>query len=140
MKISLRSWVVASLVLMAFTSAALAQLETGTLSGTVTDPSGAVVANAKITAKNLGTGLTRAASSTANGTYTIVSLPPGRYEVSVEAAGFETLRQNVDVTVGGRATVDVAMKVGTTGTVVEVVAESAGAQVNTQDQQISTTV
>jgi len=140
MKISWRFSFISLLLLFTLTSFVFAQLETGTVSGTVTDPSGAVVSNAKVTAKNLRTGLARTATSSANGSYTIVSLPPGRYEMTIEAAGFETVRQNVDVTVGGRATVDSALKVGTTGTVVEVVAESAGAQVNTQDQQISTTV
>ncbi|HKT23620.1 MAG TPA: TonB-dependent receptor [Terriglobales bacterium] len=110
------------------------------MSGTVTDPSGAVISNAKVTAKNLGTGLTRSVTSSGNGAYTIVNLPPGRYDVSVETAGFETFKQTIDVTVGGRSTVDAALKVGTQGTIVEVTAENAGAQVNTQDQQISNTV
>lgn len=127
-------------LLLTFAVIATAQLETGVLSGTVSDPSGAVVSGATVTAKNLGTGLTRTITSSSNGSYTLVNLPPGRYEITVGTPGFDTFKQTVDVTVGGRTTVDAALKVGTTGTVVEVVAENAGAQVNTQDQQISNTV
>ncbi|MFL6438700.1 MAG: TonB-dependent receptor domain-containing protein [Terriglobales bacterium] len=140
MKGSLRFPLLSILLTFVLASFTFGQLETGTLAGTVTDPSGAVVSNAKVTAKNQGTGLTRTITSGANGSYTLVNLPPGRYDVTVETPGFETLKRTVDVTVGGRTTVDAALKVGTTGTVVEVVAENAGAQVNTQDQQISNTV
>jgi outer membrane receptor protein involved in Fe transport len=117
-----------------------AQVETGTLSGTVTDPSGAVVANATVTATNTGTGLVRSVKTGSNGTYTIVDLPPATYEVSVASANFETYKRSVAVNVGGRTTVDAALQVGSQSTVVEVSAEGGGVQVNTQDQQISNTV
>lgn len=136
----LRFFFLSALCTLTFVAFSFAQIESGIVSGTVTDPSGAVVSNATVTAKNLGTGLSRTVTSSANGSYTLTSLPPARYEISVDAAGFQTFRQTVDVTVGGRTTVDAAMKVGTTGTVVEVTAENAGAEVNTQDQQISNTI
>jgi outer membrane receptor protein involved in Fe transport len=126
--------------LFALVNFAFGQAETGTISGTVTDATGAVISGATVTAQNVGTGLTRAAKSTGNGTYTLLNLPPATYTVTVEAPGFEKLKQTVAVTVGGRETVDAAMKVGTEGTVVEVTAEAANSQVNTQDQQISNTV
>jgi len=127
-------------LVLAFATFAFGQAETGTLSGTVTDSTGAVIAGAKVTATNLGTGLARSASTGANGSYTIVDLPPATYQVTVDSGGFSTFKQTVAVNVGSRVTVDAAMNVGTTGTVVEVTAEAAGAQVNTQDQQISNTV
>ena len=127
-------------VLLALANFAFGQAETGTISGTVTDSTGAVIGGATITAQNVGTGLTRTTKSTANGSYTILNVPPATYTVTVENPAFETLKQTVDVTVGGRATVDASLKVGTTGTVIEVTAEAANAQVNTQDQQISNTV
>ena len=131
---------VGAFVLLLLTNFAFGQAETGTISGTVADSSGAVISGATVTAQNVGTGLTRTSKTNANGTYTLLNLPPATYTVTVEAPGFEKLKQTIDVTVGGRATVDAAMKVGTTGTVVEVIAEAANAQVNTQDQQISNTV
>ena len=129
-------------ILLVFTLAVccVAQIETGTLAGTVTDQSGAVVSNAKITATNTGTGLTRNVTSTANGIYTITDLPPGTYTVTVEAANFQTFKQTVAVNVGGRTTVDAGLQVGSASTIVEVSAEGSGVQVNTQDQQISSTV
>ena len=126
--------------LFALANFAFGQAETGALAGTVTDATGAVISGAKVTAKNMGTGLTRTVNTSGNGTYTIVNLPPATYEVTIESANFETQKQTVAVTVGGRITADAALKVGTAGTVVEVTAEAAGAQVNTQDQQISNTV
>ena len=117
-----------------------AQIETGTLAGTVTDPSGAVVANASVTATNTGTGLVRSVNSSSNGTYTIVDLPPGTYEVSIQSANFETSKKTVAVNVGGHTTVDAQLQVGAASTVVEVSGEASGVQVDTQDQQISNTV
>jgi len=131
---------VSAFVLLVLTNFAFGQAETGTISGTVTDSTGAVISGATVTAQNVGTGLTRAAKTSGNGTYTLLNLSPATYNVTVEATGFETVKQSVDVTVGGRPTVDAAMKVGTGSTVVEVIAEAANTQVNTQDQQISNTV
>lgn len=67
---------------------ASAQVNTAELSGQVVDPSGASVAGAKITLRNLATSATRTAVSDAEGNYALVNLPPGRYEVLVEARDF----------------------------------------------------
>src|ERR1700677_4410029 len=61
---------------------------TATLSGTVTDPSGAVVAQAQVTVQNLSTSVERVVKSDAAGYYTVPSLQPGNYSISIEAAGF----------------------------------------------------
>src|SRR6187551_1090239 len=77
---------------------AAAQSVTGTILGTVTDPSGAVVAGAKVTILNEGTGLTRTATSDVSGEYTAPSLPTGRYTVMSEMAGFKALAlSNIEV-------------------------------------------
>src|SRR5262249_38312746 len=64
---------------------------TGALTGTVTDPSGAVIQNAKITLRNYGTNETLTAISDQDGLYRFALLPPGGYELTVEATGFSAL-------------------------------------------------
>src|SRR6185437_1653092 len=141
MKDTTPRWFLAAFFVLAFAIFGFGQVETGTLGGTVTDPSGAVIPNAKVTATNAGTGLTRTVTTSSQGNYAIVDLPPGNYNVTVDANGFNAYKQTVAVTVGGRATVDAKMVVGGgASTVVEVTAEAGGAQVNTQDQQISNSV
>src|SRR5204863_3277626 len=70
---------------------AAAQTVSGTILGTVTDSSGSVVPNAKVTILNEGTGLTRTVQTDANGEYTVASLPTGHYTVMTEMAGFKAL-------------------------------------------------
>jgi len=93
-------------------SAAYAQIDTGAINGTVTDPSGAVVSDAQITERNVGTNATRTLKSAANGTYTISNLPAAIYEITVTAPGFSSYIQQVEVTVGGHATLDAKLTVG----------------------------
>src|SRR5580704_12812945 len=64
---------------------------TGALTGRITDPSGAAVAGATVTATNAGTAQMRTAMTGADGTYTFSLLPPGNYRVKIEATGFETV-------------------------------------------------
>ena len=61
---------------------------TGTITGTITDPSGAVIPKARIIVHNEGTNATREATSNSDGDYTVALLPPGRYRVAVEGPGF----------------------------------------------------
>ena len=65
-----------------------AQTFRGSILGTVTDPNGAVVSGAKVSAKNLATGLERSTTTDDAGNYTVAELPIGRYEVRVEQSGF----------------------------------------------------
>jgi len=100
---------------------ALAQSDTSSISGTITDPAGAVVPNAKVTARNDATGQTRSVTSNSVGAYTLTNVPSGTYTVSVEATGFQTALQqgaHVDPSIGAR--VDVALKSGNTSTTVTV--------------------
>src|SRR5205085_9274691 len=85
--------------------AAFAQsLNTGAITGTVTDPSGAVIPNAQVTAKNLGTGAPSTTTTNANGFFRFPLLGPGMYQVSVNQSGFQAVTQNVTVAVGQTST------------------------------------
>lgn len=85
-----RFLILAGLLVAALTGVRpLAAQAIGEIVGTVNDPSGAIVPNAKITAVEASTGLTRSTVSTAEGTYTLPQLPVGSYDVSVQAAGFK---------------------------------------------------
>src|SRR6202008_2020423 len=94
-------------------SAVFAQAVTGTLLGTVTDSTGAVVSGAKVTVTHQDTGFTRTVVSDAIGEYTVPSIPTGTYTVLVEMDGFKAAAlSNVDLGVDQRARIDVKLEVG----------------------------
>ncbi|HTR23746.1 MAG TPA: carboxypeptidase regulatory-like domain-containing protein [Terriglobales bacterium] len=128
--------IVVTLLLIA-TGICLAQTETGQIGGTVKDASDAVVANAKVTAKSVNTGLTREATTNSAGLYTIPSLKPDTYEVSIEATGFKKFARRVQVTVGSQNDVSAQLIIGTTATTVEVSALGETVAVNTENQTMS---
>jgi hypothetical protein len=98
-----------------------AQTITGTITGTVTDASGAVVPNAKIVATNTGTGVQTSAVTTAAGIYNIPFLAVGQYNISAEASGFrKTVVGPFPVEVNQIVRMDVSMQVGTLAETVEV--------------------
>ena len=98
-----------------------AQTFRGTILGTVTDPSGAVVAGATVTVKNVGTGLERTTDTSADGSYALPELPIGTYTVTISLTGFQTaVTTGVTVDVAGERRVDAAMKTGQVSTKVEV--------------------
>src|SRR5262245_46719876 len=87
----MRTWhsgALALLIALGFSSPAYAQ--NAQIAGVVKDQSGAVIPGATVTARNVDTGLTRAAVSDSGGEYRLVSLPPGRYSVATELSGFST--------------------------------------------------
>src|SRR5579864_4409185 len=101
-----------------------AQTFRGTILGTVTDPSGAVIAGAKVTVKNLGTGLERTTETSADGSYSLPELPIGSYTVTVTQSGFQTfVATGVTVDVASERRIDGAMKTGQISTKVEVSAD-----------------
>ena len=116
-----------------------AQVETGQISGTVTDQSGALLPNASVSVKNLGTNAMRTTQSSASGLYQVSGLAPATYQVTVNSGSFKPFISKVEVTVGGRVTVDAKMSINTTVTEVQVVGEG-GAQINTQTQELSQVV
>jgi hypothetical protein len=102
-----------------------AQTFRGTILGTVTDPSGAVVAGAKVSAKNVGTGLERTTETSADGSYALPELPIGTYTVTVTLTGFQTaVITGVGVDVAGERRVDAALKAGQISITVEVSADT----------------
>jgi hypothetical protein len=95
------------------------------LSGTVTDPQGAVVPNAKIDVKNLDTNVVTAVQSNDRGLYNVPPLNPGRYSVTVTATGFKTLvRSNVELRVADRVALDLRLDVGGSTETITVTAET----------------
>ncbi len=102
----------AALLLLAGSPAGVfAQAVTGTLLGTVTDSTGAVVTSAKVTVTNQNTGLTRTLKSDSIGEYTAPSIPTGTYTVLVEMDGFKsTALSNIEVGVDQRVKIDVALE------------------------------
>ncbi len=99
------------------------------IDGTVTDQSGAVIANAKITAVNVKTQIVKQATSNEHGLFLITPIDPGIYKITVEATGFNTAVMNsVEVTVAGTYTADFKLVVGSTAQVVDVVANQVTVQ------------
>lgn len=95
------------------TTAIFAQSDRGTITGTVTDPSGAVVANASLEARNDATGATFQAASTNTGNYNLAQMPTGVYTLTVTAAGFKTfVRQRIELPVAQTVRIDAALEVG----------------------------
>lgn len=119
------------LVLAAFamsfciTTPTRAQVAGATLSGTVTDATGAVVANAKISVTNTATNITRDTTTDTAGLYTVPNLLPGPYSITVAASGFQTFVQSgVQLEVGAQPVLNVTLQVGAASQKVEVTAEA----------------
>ena len=105
-----------------------------TLSGTVTDPSQAVVSGAEVTVKNTGTGAVRSTATDSAGQYQAASLPIGDYEIDVKKNGFsEAVRTGVHLVVGQDATVNFVLSVGEVSQQVTVNADAPAVSVSTTD-------
>jgi hypothetical protein len=115
-------------------STAFAQT-TGTIQGTVKDPSGAVIPAASVTATLVGTQTSRNVTTDQNGSFEIPTLPVGHYSVQVTAKGFKTfVAQNVNVTIGHVMVVNAVMSLGESAQTVTV--ESNAVQVETSSTQL----
>ncbi|MBO0858412.1 MAG: TonB-dependent receptor [Chloracidobacterium sp.] len=102
-----------------------AQAPVGTISGIVTDPSGAVIKGAPLTVRNKATGISRQTKTENDGTYSAPALPAGDYEVEAQVQGFRTILREATVNVGVTVKVDLALEVGQTTEIVTV--QAAGA-------------
>ena len=92
---------------------AFAQYTTATLTCRVTDPSGASIDDAAVTVRNLDTGLTRTSSAGTNGAFTFTALPVGKYEVTVEKAGFSKFVQTgITLVVDQPVNIPVTLRIG----------------------------
>ena len=108
------------------------QYGTGTILGTVTDPSGAIVAGAQVTAKNLDTDESRSFTTDETGNYQFNSLPPGSYSITASAAAFKTgVVSKVVLRVNTQTRADFAMQIGATSDTVKVTASAPLLQTNT---------
>jgi outer membrane receptor protein involved in Fe transport len=116
----------ALLFIAAFAFPAAAQTNKGTITGTVTDPNGAVVKGAKVVATNVATGETREATTGDEGTYALPALEPGIYRVTVDASGFsQSAVEEVKLETASRQAVDVTLTAGgVSGGTVTVTAEA----------------
>ncbi|HUA15583.1 MAG TPA: carboxypeptidase regulatory-like domain-containing protein [Verrucomicrobiae bacterium] len=130
-------WVGLSLLMLC--GAAWAQ-DTAQITGTVTDQSGAAVANAQVTIENAEHGITRTASTNGSGDYLFAALPIGSYDVTVSAEGFKKYQaKGVKLDVAQKARLNVSLQVGQVTT--EVVVQGADvAEVQTQSSDLSGTV
>jgi hypothetical protein len=116
------------------TVGAFAQSVRGVLSGSVTDPTGAVVAGAKIEAKSVGTGVSSTTLSTSSGSYQFAELPLGTYDVTVTAAGFKTASySDVVVQVNTTTALNVKLALGQSSESVTVTAAATGIQTESSD-------
>lgn len=119
----------------------LAQSQIGgaTLNGTITDPSSAVIADAKVTATQTATGFTRSTQTTDGGLYSFTAIPVGSYDITVEKQGFKAAKYTaITVSVGAVLTLDIKLEVGQVADTVSVTADTP--VVETTRSQTSTTV
>jgi len=116
-----------------------AQTETGSITGTVSDSTGAVIPKATVTVHEEATGTTRVTTTDESGLYAVSNLLPSAYVVTVEAAGMKKMTQHVQVTVGQKLGLNFKMEVGAENTVVEVTGGGAE-HVNTETQEIGTEI
>jgi hypothetical protein len=96
-----------------FSIPAKAQVTGATLSGTITDPSGSVIAGADVSIKNTGTGIVRSVTTDSAGLFSVPNLDPGTYEVTISSPGFnKAVQSNLTLSVGQQQTLNIALKVG----------------------------
>ena len=103
----------------------MAQTFRGTILGTVSDASGALVSGATVKVRNVATGLERSTTTSSDGSYAIPELPIGTYSVTISQSGFQTsVANNVDVGVAGERRVDAQLKTGDVAVKVEVTGDA----------------
>jgi hypothetical protein len=125
--------------LFAACSSVFAQTDRGTITGTVSDPAGAVVSNAPLELINSGTGALYQAATSTTGNYTFGQLPVGTYQLTITVPGFKTyIRRNLGVQVAQTIRQDVALEVGTSAESVTVTAEAS--LLRTESAEVSSNV
>jgi hypothetical protein len=122
----------ATLTLLTFSCFATAQLYTGSIAGTITDPSGAVISDAQVKAVDQEKGFAFTGKTDSSGRYVVRQVPPGTYAVSVEATGFQSQRRDgVVLNVNDNISANFALKVGAASQVVDVT--TSAVQLQTED-------
>jgi len=133
-RISVPVLLIACIFALAFLSAAQTTISTGSIQGTVTDQSGAVVNGAKVVIKNKATGQTVSTTSSSSGVYSSGALLSGDYTVRVESKGFQTTELPVVVQVGTTSNGNVRLSLGQESQVIEVSASEV--RVNTEQATV----
>ncbi|MGH9970823.1 MAG: carboxypeptidase regulatory-like domain-containing protein [Pyrinomonadaceae bacterium] len=125
-------------LLLAYSTAGVrAQTTVGRISGTVTDASGAVIANATVTATNTATNLARTGNTDSSGFYTVTNLPAGTYTVTAEQTNFKkAVQEGISLTADGRLTVDVTLEAGQVTETVQITS-GVGETVNTTSGEVA---
>ncbi len=117
---------------------AFSQSDRGTLTGTISDSAGSVIAAANVSVTNAATGIALKTVTTSTGSYTVTSLPVGTYAVTVQVPGFKTFQQNgVRIDVAQTARIDVTLEVGAVTESVTIDADAA--LLKTEDAELSDT-
>ena len=121
----MRKLVLLSIFICMSAACVWAQESTGRVNGTITDAQGATVANAQVSVTDPNTGFSRKTISGGTGNFSLPELPPGTYNMRVQATGFSTIEQKgIAVRVGQALTINQSLKPGEVNTVVEVTSES----------------
>src|SRR6202046_578309 len=132
-------------VVLGFAAPALAQLDTGSISGVVTDPAGKVVPGAVVAARDKATGTTYSTVTNSTGHYTLPSVRPGTYRLNVTASGFKNaVFTDILIAVGSSSTQDASLAVGSsteevsvTGGTVTLEKETSDIDVNISTEQVA---
>jgi len=136
-----RAWyryAIALVVALFLTASLVAQVNTASLSGLITDPSGAAVQNVTVTVTNASTGYIRTVTTDNAGYYAFQNLPIGEYAVRIEAAGFSTYQESVTLNVAEKTRRDFALQVGSAQETVQVQAAAPG--LSPDDASIGTVI
>lgn len=141
-KLAMRAFIVCVVAwfgILAGAPSVLSQIGGGSVTGTVTDPGGAVVPNATVTAKSVASGVETTRQTTDAGLYVISPLPPGEYTVTVSTSGFQTkVHEKIIVDAVGTVTLNVELNVGSVNETITV--ENAPSQLNATDPRLGTTI
>src|SRR5947209_7609943 len=131
-------WLLATLLLTAlFAVQMLGQtIVTGDVTGTVTDPSGAVVSGATVTLKNADSGTTQTTTTNQTGAFRFALLKPGEYKLAISQKGFKSTSQTVQVAIGQVTTANSKLELGSQSEVLEVT--GAAPLIQTENANIST--
>ncbi len=136
---SRRAGILAVASLLTLSQSAYAQTDRGTITGQVTDQSGAIITGASVKAVHVATNFERTVTTSKEGSYTIPQLPVGGYVVIVTAANFQTTTlENIEVTAGGTVRVDAQLAIGGVKDAVTVTSDAR--QIQTDDVKVTTAI
>ena len=133
-RFGLRALVTAFVLLLSAMALAQSTVSTGSIVGTVIDPSGAVLSGAKVTITHIATGQVISLTTNSSGAFSSGALNPGEYRAQVSAKGFSTVSQVITVQVNSTASFNPKLQVGRESEVIEV--QATAAQVNTEQAEV----